>query len=274
MVDFFYNLPVWLITIAVLGLSLLVGLGTSYGLRHALKLHSSDDETESAVSLMQVVAAYIGILIAFAGVQVWQDFADADNGVHREAATAAQLYRDMATYGAETVAARQNLRTYINSIVKDEWPLLAHGQTSDKTEAALFQLFDSIGNIRPADGRDTAIYTEVFHNLNELVELRRDRLIHSDSGMPVILWIVGLVGSMLIVAYTATFPRSRTNALMIGGISIALGLVFLFILIVDRPFMGSFSVSNAELAGLNQKFDALDRLSAASEGQAAIKAPR
>jgi hypothetical protein len=61
---------------------------------------------------------------------------------------------------------------------------------------------------------------------------------------------------------------------MIGGISIALGLVFLFILIVDRPFMGSFSVSNAELAALNHKFDALDRLSAASEGQAAIKAPR
>jgi hypothetical protein len=90
------------------------------------------------------------------------------------------------------------------------------------------------------------------------------------------LWIVGLVGSMLIVAYTATFPRSRTNALMIGGISIALGLVFLFILIVDRPFMGSFSVSNSELAGLNQKFDSLDRLSAQAGmgAQAEISAPR
>ena len=60
--------------------------------------------------------------------------------------------------------------------------------------------------------------------------------------MPVILWIVGLVGSVLIVAYTATFPRTRTNLLMVAGISIALGLVFLFILVVDRPFMGEFSV--------------------------------
>jgi len=270
MISFFYNLPIWLITVAVLGLSLLVGLGTSYGMRHLFRLHSSDDETESAVSLMQVVAAYIGILIAFAGVQVWQDFADADNGVHKEVATAAQLYRDMATYGPEMLAARAQLRAYTNSIVNDEWPLLANGRTSDKTDVALFKLFDSIGKVRPKDGRDTAIYAELFHNLNELVELRRDRLIHSDSGMPVILWIVGLVGSILIVAYTATFPRSRTNALMIGGISIALGLVFLFILIVDRPFMGSFSVSNAELAGLNQKFDSLDRLSA----QAGMSAPR
>jgi hypothetical protein len=49
---------------------------------------------------------------------------------------------------------------------------------------------------------------------------------------------------------------------MVSGISIALGLVFLFILVVDRPFMGSFSVSNAELANLSPRFDLIDRLSA------------
>jgi len=41
--------------------------------------------------------------------------------------------------------------------------------------------------------------------------------------------------------------------------------------------MGSFSVSNAELAGLNQKFDSLDRLSAqagTSGAQAEMSAPR
>ena len=49
--------------------------------------------------------------------------------------------------------------------------------------------------------------------------------------------------------------------MMISGISITLGLMFLFILIVDRPFKGQFSVSSAELAGLSEKFDLLDRLS-------------
>ena len=86
MIDFFYTLPIWAATVIVIGLSLAVGLGSSFGLRHAFRLHSSDDEMEAAVSLMQVVAAYIGILIAFAGVQVWQDFSDAENSVHREAA--------------------------------------------------------------------------------------------------------------------------------------------------------------------------------------------
>jgi len=264
MIDYFYGLPIWLMTILVLGLSLVVGLGSSLGLRRLFRLRPSDDEVETAVSLMQVVAAYIGILIAFAGVQVWQDFTDTENAVHQEAASAAQLYRDLATYGPETAEARADLRAYVGSIVRDEWPLLAKGQESAATDMELFNLFESIGRIRPRDSRDAAIYSEVFSNLNELVELRRDRLIHSKSGMPLILWIVGLFGSVLIVAYAATFPPTRTNKMMIAGISVALGLVFLFILIVDRPFLGEYHVGSDEMAALSDKFDTVDRLSAAA----------
>ncbi len=262
MVVFFYGLPIWLATILVLGTSLAVGLASSFGLRRLLRLHSTEDDREHAVSLMQVVAAYIGILIAFAGVQVWQEFTDAENSVHREAASAAELYRDLATYGPETVPVRDDLRTYVRSIVKDEWPLLPQGKASDRTEVALFALYEAIGKIHPNDNRDTTIYAGAFTNLNDLVGLRRDRLIHSESGMPLILWIVGLFGSVLIVAYAATFKPSRTNVMMISGISLALGLVFLFILIVDRPYMGQFSVTSGELANLPEKFNLLDRLSA------------
>jgi hypothetical protein len=262
MVDFFYGLPIWAATLLVLAVSLAVGLASSFGLRRALRLQSSEDDREHAVSLMQVVAAYIGILIAFAGVQVWQDFSDAQNGVHREAAAAAQLFRDLNTYGPETQPQKQALRVYVKSIVEDEWPLLSEGRASPRTEVALFRLFQSMGRIHPKDYRDSAIFSEAFSNLNELVGLRRDRLIHSASGMPLILWIVGLAGSMLIVAYTATFKPSRTNAMMISGISLALGLIFLFILIVDRPYKGAFSVDSSEMAGLSAKFDLLDRLSA------------
>jgi hypothetical protein len=261
MVDFFYSLPIWLGGALVLILSLIIGLASSFGLRKAMGLRPTEEETGHAVSLMQVVAAYIGILVAFSGVLVWQEFADAGNAAHREAASAAQLYRDLATYGPETLPARAEVRAYLNSIVNDEWPLLAHAQSSPKTENALFRVYDAIGTIRPKDDRDATIYTQAFSNLNDLVGFRRDRLIHSESEMPIILWFVGLFGSILVVAYTATFQPTRTSFVMIAGISLTLGLVFLFILIVDRPYQGQFSVSNAELIQLSAKFDELDRLS-------------
>ncbi len=260
MIDFFYNSPLWLAMILVLGLSLAVGLASSFGLRKLLRMRSTEDDAVHAVSLMQVVAAYIGILIAFAGVQVWQDFTDAQNSAHREAAAAAQLYRDLATYGSESMQARTALKKYIASIVKDEWPLLSKGKSSPRTDLALFNLYDAMGQIRPRDERDSTIYGTAFSNLNDLVALRRDRIIHSESEMPLILWIVGLVGSVLLVSYTATFRPNRTNVVMISGISLALGLMFLFILIVDRPYMGQFRVSSAELAGMIGRFEQIDRM--------------
>ena len=60
MVEFFYNLPMAVAVISVLLASLAIGLGTSFGLRKLLRLGSSDKEMDNAVSLMQVVAAYIG----------------------------------------------------------------------------------------------------------------------------------------------------------------------------------------------------------------------
>ena len=61
--------------------------------------------------------------------------------------------------------------------------------------------------------------------------------------------------------------------MMIAGISLALGLMFLFIIVVDRPFMGNFSVTSAELAQLSQKFDSLDRLRASDTRSATSTAP-
>ena len=266
MTAFFYNLPIWLSTLLVLGLALAIGLGSSVGMRTLFRLKSTNEEREIAVNLMQVVAAYIGIMLAFSGVAAWQNYADADTAVHQEVASAAEFYRDLTVYGADADAARADLRIYIQSILKDEWPLLRKGQGSTATEAALGKLFQTFGQIRPQDNRDSAIYSEAFSKLNDLVVLRRDRIITSRGGMPIILWVVGLVGSTLTISYASAFSRTRFNLMMISGTSIAIGLVFLFILTVDHPFLGAFSVDAGDLSQLPATFDRLDLLVAGEQG--------
>jgi len=265
MADFYYGLPMWLTTILVLGLALAIGLGSSIGLRSFFRLRTTEQETHIAISMMQVVAAYIGILLAFAGVEAWQDFADAQTAVHQEAATASELYRDLTTYGPETRPIRTELRAYVASVVRDEWPRLRTGDGGSlATEAALAKLFQEVGKLRPQDARDSAIYSEAFSKLNDLVVLRRNRLIDSKTGIPIILWVVGLVGSILTVSYAASFARGRYNLMMITGISLTLGLIFLFILTVDNPFKGEFSVDSQEMSQLTLTFDRLDKIAPAS----------
>jgi hypothetical protein len=265
MTSLFYSLPGWIAAVFVLGLALAVGLGCSVGVQRSFRLKPTDEEKEIAINLMQVVAAYIGIMLAFAGVAVWQNFADADTAVHQEAATASELYRDLTTYGPETQAVRGDLRAYIGSILHDEWPSLRDGHGSLATEAALGRIFVELGNFNPQSNRDSAIFTESFSKLNDLVVLRRNRIIASQAGIPLILWIVGLVGSTLTISYASAFSRTRYNLVMISGTSVAIGLVFLFILMVDRPFKGEFSVQNTDLVQLTATFDRLDRLVSANQ---------
>ncbi|MEO6113734.1 MAG: hypothetical protein ABIP07_04715, partial [Sphingomicrobium sp.] len=88
MTDFVYSMPIWLLTIVVLGAALAIGLGVSIGVQRLFRIKSTKEEKEVAINLMQVVAAYVGIMIAFAGVQVWQEFSDAKAAVAHEAAAA------------------------------------------------------------------------------------------------------------------------------------------------------------------------------------------
>jgi hypothetical protein len=267
MSDFFYSLPIALAAALVLGAALLIGLASSLGLRTLFRLKPSSDEENLAMTLMQVVAAYIGIMIAFAGVVVWQAYDEAETAIQDEAQAASELYRDMTAYGPETLPARHALRAYVESIVHDEWPRLTHGESSVATEVALARLFSTIGSIRPTDHRDSAIFSQVFANLNDMVAFRRDRLTHSQSTMPIQLWLIGLAGSLFVIAYASIFKPTRLTIVMISGISITFGLVFLFILTVDRPFKGPFSVSNQDFMILPARFDMIDAIAPAHENK-------
>src|SRR5665213_252808 len=158
MADFYFGLPVWASTVLVLGLCVAVCVGAHAGVRAVLPKAAPRQETELAVALMAVIAAFIGIMLAFSAVQVWEDYGTADKAVASEAAAAAQLYRDLAIYGGEGLPARRALTLYVQSVANDEWPAMAEaGEGSPKTASALVQVFKDIALIEPTSGRQTVI---------------------------------------------------------------------------------------------------------------------
>lgn len=257
--DLFYTMPLWLLTVVVLGIALLTGLGFSVGIRKLFRLNPTNQQADLAIDLMQVTSTYIGILLAFAGVLAWQSYEDAATAVEAEAGIASLVYRDLTAFGPEMAGARQSLKVYIDSIVVDEWPLLRDGKRSRLTEEKLSMLFADIAAVTPTNEREAAIYRETFLQLNQLVSLRRARMAASRADLPAVLWIVALVGSILTIAYASAFVSSRYAGLMIAGTSLTIGLLFLFLLSVDRPFRNRGGVSNQPFLELASIFDRFDR---------------
>ncbi|MFL6736522.1 MAG: hypothetical protein ACJ8F4_05635 [Sphingomonas sp.] len=259
MLDLLLGLNLWQLTFVVLGVALGTGLVVSIGIRRLFKLNPNAQQADLAIDLMQVSSTYIGILLAFAGVLAWQDYKDADTAIEREAGVSSLLYRDLTAYGPGMAAARDDLKTYVNSVIVDEWPLLREGNRSNATEAKLLDLFDDIAAVTPTNEREAAIYREAFTQLNELVSLRRDRMSASRAQIPPVLWIVALVGSILTIAYASAFVSSRYALLMISGTSLTIGLLFLFLLSVDYPFRNRSGVSDEPLIELASIFEKIDR---------------
>lgn len=260
--DMFYSLALWQLTFLVLGIALLLGLGFSVGIRKVLRLNPTAQQADLAIDLMQVTSTYIGILLAFAGVLAWQSYKDADTAVEAEAGVASLVYRDLTAYGPEMTPARLSLKSYVDSVLADEWPLLREGKRSNRTEEKLSALFANVAAVTPANEREAAIYRESLMQLNELVALRRARMAASRAQLPPVLWIVALVGSILTLAYASAFVSSRYALLMISGTSLTIGLLFLFLLSVDQPFRHRGGVNNAPLIELNWVFDRVDRVDA------------
>ena len=187
MLDLLLGLTLWQLTVAVLGIAFGVGLGLSVGIRKLFRLNPTGQQADLAIDLMQVTSTYIGILLAFAGVLAWQDYKDADTAVEREAGVASFIYRDLAAYGPQMAAAREDLKSYVDSVIVNEWPLLREGKRSAVTEDKLLKLFDDFAAVTPGDERQATIYREAFTQLNEMVALRRDRMAASRAEIPPVL---------------------------------------------------------------------------------------
>jgi ABC-type multidrug transport system fused ATPase/permease subunit len=259
MLDFLLGLTLWQLTVAVLSIALATGVGFSVGIRKVFRLAPTTQQADLAIDLMQVTSTYIGILLAFAGVLAWQDFRDADTAIEREAGTASLLYRDLASYGPEMSPAQHALRSYVDSVLVDGWPLLREGKRSPVTETKLLTVFQEVAVVSPTDERQATIYREAFSQLNELVSMRRQRLAASRAQIPPVLWIVALIGSVLTIAYASAFVSSRYAVLMISGTSLTIGLLFLFLLSVEYPFRNRNGVSKEPFIELAAIFDKIDR---------------
>ena len=255
MQDWYFGLPLWASSLLVIATAIVVCVGGHLLVRTLLQTRIKSNETELATALMGVVSAFIGIMLAFAAVQVWDDYSSADKAVALEAASISELYRDLTTYGDEMIPTREAVKVYVHAVLEDEWPRLAKGEPGPLAVSSMIQVFREVGKVEPQTNRQTAIYSEVFSKLNEVVGYRRARMIASRAELPALFWIVVLAGSAIIVGFTFVYPATATNSVIIGGLAVSLSLIFMFILDVNHPFAGAYAVDSKEVSDLLPLFD-------------------
>jgi uncharacterized membrane protein YedE/YeeE len=193
-----------------------------------------------------MVGVLYGILLAFVVVIVWGDFSDAGSTTQTEVTRISNLSRDAKVFPQAT---RDRIETsliaYANSVATDEWKTMAGGKSSPTTTRRYEAVWNDYYRFKPKTHQARAFYDESLARLNELGEARRQRLLSSDSKVPLPLWFLLIGGFVLTVGFTYLFKIDslRKHAVAVGSIAALSAFVLFLVYALEHPFAGDVKIS-------------------------------
>lgn len=211
------------------------------------RFHSSEGLNDAISGTVQAIGVFYGITVGLIAVAVWNTYSQAGDLVSREASSIGALYRDVGGYPSPVrEQLRSHLREYTVFVIEKAWPAQKSGQVPwgggeilDDFQLALFAF-------EPATQGQAALHSETLRAYNNLIEYRRLRIDAVESGLSNTMWAVIWMGAVISigVAYFFRIDDPKLHALLVSLMAGFLAIVIFMIVINDKPFYGSVSVSS------------------------------
>lgn len=190
------------------------------------------------------LASSAAVLLTFSLVQAEGTFRHVEEQVAKEAAAMNDLDRTLTRYGDPRFAAlRVPLRMYGEAIAGEEWELLHHGGQSKAADAHYLELSKSLRGIEPETHRQQLMYAEALRQLDDLSDLREERIEAAEVTLPAIYWFTALSVILLMILISAGIEPTPERTLITVIIASAIGVLAALVIVFDAPFQGGGSIS-------------------------------
>ena len=240
------SLPAGVLVAGGLVFAVLVAVVGRLALRALIPAAERDSAYTIAAPLMPALGAMFAILIALSLASEASFLASAQQIVSSESADASRLAWAATSPGVTTAPIQSALRSYLQATRADEWHGNAAAAGNDPATAQALATLEGAVRAqaaRPALG--TPASTELLASLDALTNDRRARLAAASHELPA-LYVVVLVlsGAALIVNATALTLRGGLRpALLVGGLSVVIGLSLALLFALGTPWRGPITVS-------------------------------
>jgi len=207
-----------------------------------------EPNNEFAGFMYSMIGLVYGVYLAFTIIAVWEQFSVAEEVTTAEATHLSELWRDAEVLRVEDrTAIQQQLLSYADSVVHDEWATMALQRgPAPKTSAIYEELWRRYYGVQldASNAVQNAFYQEMIRRLNDLGLLRRRRLLAASSELPPLMWVLLVTGGLVTVLFSLVFGTRHAwmQYLVVGVVT---GLVTFSILLVHAmqyPFSGDVSI--------------------------------
>ena len=136
---------------------------------------------------------------------------DVEHAVSSEANATGDLFRVMS--GLEPASRdhlQRELAGYVLLVVNDEWPATQRAEPSPRTWTAMDRLSREIYTFQPSTPREERVYPQLTHEMEEVLDARRDRLFLGQQGVGSVTWAIIVLGGLITVGFAAFFRMENT----------------------------------------------------------------
>lgn len=255
LVDWLRRLPDMWILLIVLGS--IVGM-TVLAIRLRIPLVEAQGEVNSeAFDSFLSVASATAVLLAFSLVQADATVRATEDAVSKEAAAINSAHRLLFRYDDPRAApALAGLKGYTAALIEDEWPRLERGGRSVTADRLYAEITRITRAVEPTSPRQQAMYAEALRYLDDVADLREQRINTANTSLPSLFWLAtGLMIAFMILLAARMEPRVE-RLWTTGAISGVVAVLLFLVMVVDAPFHGeSNSVSLDALRRTAQQLD-------------------
>jgi hypothetical protein len=243
LVQWFESLPIGLTFLIVVGGFLLLCLGAGNLVLRMVPAHVREQHNDLAGLMLAVVGVIYAVLLAFVAIGVWERFEQAEARTYDEATNLTIVYRDAGSF-RNGAALRAALSDYVKHVIEDEWPQMRRGERSVSARLLLEAVDRDVRSLPATTPPLQNVQAQMLTAMDRALTDRDDRISMEATGVNAIMWAVLIVGGVMTVGFTYLFGFKQTimQQLMIGSLSVLIGLVLFLTVALDFPFRGGLTV--------------------------------
>jgi hypothetical protein len=228
----------------ILWVSMLAVLAT-WVVRRAIPVDIRRSHHEVGSSVFLQLGVIFAVVLAFVFNEVWSEHTVAAQAVNQECSSlhavamlATALPKELSRPLTRAIV------VYIQTVVDDEWPVMAQRKRSEKASSNLVALWRVAADLQPSRPQDAAIQSQIMSSLAVAHQQRETRLFQMTEGLPPVLWALLIAFSIMLVGFVVFSGLEIGISQMIITAMCTAGIAFLLIVIelLDFPFEGPLRI--------------------------------
>ena len=195
------------------------------------------------------ISTLLALLTGFVASDAWERQRQAARVVQAERVNARGVYDLSLASASDMSGIRAALSSYLDALIKDEWPRMSEGAYSNGAGQALSHLLEKVADPTISAEAGTATHAALLGAVMALRAARGERLALADAKSDESKWVTLLVlaGLTLVAIGLVHIEQTRAQATTMIMFSVAMITTLGVIAIHERPFDGPMAVSAAPL---------------------------